>query len=68
MIIRIEARNWRLEAGSYEDRSMKSEVINREKEIKRMLKETKEKIVKLGLHPEVYKYLKEHLSPDGSIS
>ena len=34
MIIRIEARNWRLEAGSYEDRSMKSEVINREKEIK----------------------------------
>ena len=40
-------------------KSIATIAIDREKEIKRMLKETKEKIVKLGLHPEVYKYLKE---------
>lgn len=40
-------------------KSITTIAIEKEKEIKIMLKETKEKTVKLRLHPEIYRYLKE---------
>ncbi len=40
-------------------KSITTIAINKEKEIRMMLKKTKERTVKLKLHPEIYQYLKE---------
>jgi len=45
--------------GSGVVKSLTTIAIDKEKEIKKVLKQTKEKIVKLRLNPQIYKYLKE---------
>ena len=40
-------------------KSVATIAVEKEKEIRKFLKGTKEKIVTLGLHPEIFKYLKE---------